>query len=177
MWEWTPTLIAAAVSCGISFCSFLLAAWSLRISLINRRLALQQESHKQPKLLVESMKNFRTDIGDHAYFIVHLQITNTSENHNAAKRVELMIHLPDGRNRSALRLEPTDEEAQGLERFKNRVRIPIQLSAGSAAAGWAIFAAPVKFLRGKDIKEYNLEVEDIHSSVKVIQSLIFLSER
>jgi hypothetical protein len=52
IWAYTPK-----ISDIIAFLSFILAAWSLRISHLTRRLSLSQEERKLPKTIVESLRN------------------------------------------------------------------------------------------------------------------------
>lgn len=177
MTEIGPAVIIASISCAISLSSFILAAWSLRISHLNRRLSLSQEERKLPKIVVESLRNFEESTGDNTYYAAFISVNNISENSNSLKSAELVIYFSSNVQNSALRLNPIKNETDLLDEFEERIKVPSQITGNNTIQGWLVFQAPSSFINGKEIKQFDLEIGDIHAKIEPIKDLIFLRKR
>lgn len=169
-----PAIVISLIGLIVSFSSFCLSAGSLRISHLNRQLSLNQEERKLPKTVVENLRNFTGEDGEQTYFVTLLSLINISENANSVKSAELVIHFSANTGNPALRLDPTNSEAKILERFRERIKVPSQITGNNTLHGWLVFQAPSSFINGKNIKQIDLELGDIHAKIEPIKDLIFL---
>lgn len=177
MTEIGPAVIVASISCIISLCSFTLAAWSLRISHLNRQLSLSQEERKLPKIVVENLRNFKESNEENTYYAAFISVINISENSNSLKSAELVIYFSSDVQNSALRLNLIKNETDLLDDFKERIKVPSQITGSNTIQGWLVFQTPTSFINGKEIKQIDLELSDIHAKIEPIKDLIFLRKR
>lgn len=172
IWAYTPK-----ISDIIAFLSFILAAWSLRISHLTRRLSLSQEERKLPKTIVESLRNLVADEGTETYYATLVSVINISENSNSIKSAELVINFSSAVPNSAIRLYPIKGETLDLGKFEERLKIPAQIPGNNTLQGWIVFQIKSSFLDKKDITHIDLEISDIHAKTEPIKNLIFLRNR
>lgn len=176
MWEWDLTRTIAATSGALAFFSLLLSSVSLRVSILNRRLALSQEANKRPNLLFENVRSLQFSTEKSVIFALRLQATNGSDNTNSIFSAELLVHLPKTWNAPRLRIAADQSDSSDHANYGRALAIPAIIPAHGAIGGWLFFPVSRDFLDGKDLERFDLIVQDGKQSVHRLNDVIFLRD-